>query len=608
MARIRNALLPAELNEQLVQTINRLPDSYVVEMGRKCLPGGFTHAHPIRTRIAEMLRGDKPIPPWLLLVLRENAPGVQIMRVLSFEGLASLVEAFILLKGRDSVALPLLLDARDKVHHLGAEVLARKQHVPLKADAAAATRVLCQFIDAYLLCMADTAITPPAGQSPVLPEKPEPDTYDPQEVVQLLGALGDRVKEQEAANRSLQQSLQEQAEKHREQIAKALQPVTDANKRIRAERDEARQRLREVTDEKEMLAARWQELNTTLAAQIALGVAQQTSALIRKWLAAPLAEERQLGELSPRTTNLLARAEQALEAQARQDRAAGNRLELERQLAQLRQTRERLATAAQVAIRPLPALQAVLAEVQEELRCAEGALANHSADDLLTDKLLVSINRAATWGEAQQRSELVQQLVDAELVPERDRRRLYDALQRKFSLLMETCEPAEADIADHGWSLREVIYRDRPALLLLDGHNLLFRLEDIFRPCYEADGHPGRQARERLVEIARSLLAGRSNLRVRICFDAPQYEAVVLSPNLAIEYSGGQGEHRADARIGAQLAWRRPDELGQKWYVVTDDRAVRRQAVKDGARYVPADLFAVLLADFQCLGRKATAV
>jgi hypothetical protein len=85
MARIRNALLTAELNERLVQTINGLPDSFLVEMGRKCLPGGFTHAQPTRTRIAEMLRGDKPIPLWLLLVLRENAPGVQIMRVLSFE-------------------------------------------------------------------------------------------------------------------------------------------------------------------------------------------------------------------------------------------------------------------------------------------------------------------------------------------------------------------------------------------------------------------------------------------------------------------------------------------------------------------------------------------
>jgi predicted RNA-binding protein with PIN domain len=111
-----------------------------------------------------------------------------------------------------------------------------------------------------------------------------------------------------------------------------------------------------------------------------------------------------------------------------------------------------------------------------------------------------------------------------------------------------------------------------------------------------------------LVEITRSLLAGRANLRVRICFDAPQHETVVVGPNLEIEYSGGQGEHRADERIGAHVAWRRPEELDQKWYVVTDDRAVRRQAVKNGARYVPADLFAVLLSDFQCLGKTTAAV
>ena len=465
MTRIRNALLTPELNERLVQTINGLPESLLVELGRKFLPGGFTHAQPTRTRIAEMLQGDKPIPPWLLAVFRDNVPGVQIMRVLSLEGLAALVDTFILLKGRDSAALPLLVDARDEVYHLGAEVLARKQHISLKADLAGATRSLCQFVDAHLLSAADISITPAAKESPKAPEIPEADTYDPQEVAQLLGVLKDRLKEVNVANKLLQQNLQEQSDRHREQIAKALQPVSDANKRSRAERDEARQSLRQVTEEKASLAARLEELNSTMRAEIACGVAKQTSALIRKWLAAPLENERHLEELGPQTTDLLARAEQALEAQARQDRAAGNRLELERQLGQLRQTRERLATAAQVALRPLPELQAVLVAVEEELRRAEHPLDHQTPADLLTDKLLVAINRAVTWGETQQQGELVQQLADAELVPENDRRRLYDALQRKFSLLTETCPPAEADFADHGWSLREVIHRDRLVLL-----------------------------------------------------------------------------------------------------------------------------------------------
>ena len=207
MARIRNALLTAELNERLVQTINGLPDSFLVEMGRKCLPGGFTHAQPTRTRIAEMLRGDKSLPPWLLAVFRDNVPGVQIMRMLSFQGLAALVETFILLKGRDSTALPLLVDARDEVHHLGAEVLARKQHIPLKADLAAATRDLYQFIDTHLLCAADVSITPESKESPKVSETPEPDTYDPQEVVQLLGSLKVDLKELDAANKLLKKSL-----------------------------------------------------------------------------------------------------------------------------------------------------------------------------------------------------------------------------------------------------------------------------------------------------------------------------------------------------------------------------------------------------------------
>ena len=82
---------------------------------------------------------------------------------------------------------------------------------------------------------------------------------------------------------------------------------------------------------------------------------------------------------------------------------------------------------------------------------------------------------------------------------------------------------------------------------------------------------------------------------------ASSIQTVVVSPNVEIEFSGGQGRNRADQRIVEHVSLRRPEEAEQKWFVVTDDRAVRRAAAKNGARFVPADLFAVLLADFHCL-------
>jgi hypothetical protein len=191
--------------------------------------------------------------------------------------------------------------------------------------------------------------------------------------------------------------------------------------------------------------------------------------------------------------------------------------------------------------------------------------------------------------------------MDAELVRKEDRRRVYDALQRKLSLLDANDRPADTDGPDHGWTLRHVIFRNRPSLIILDGHNILYGLEDIFRPHYNEEGHPGRKARERLVGMARRLAQDRPNLRVRICFDAPRREIIQVTPNVEIEFSGGRGEHRADRRIREHVSLRRPEELDHQWFVVTDDRAVRREAAKNGARYVAVDLFAVLLSDFSCL-------
>jgi hypothetical protein len=201
------------------------------------------------------------------------------------------------------------------------------------------------------------------------------------------------------------------------------------------------------------------------------------------------------------------------------------------------------------------------------------------------------------------RSQLLDQLTEFGLVSSREARMVYTAIQRKFSLLDEMARSKPE--SDNGWSLRDTLYRNKSALLILDGHNLLFGLEDIFGADYE-NSHPGRKARERLIEVVANLVRPRPNVRTKICFDGPDPGSVSIAGNLEVLYSGGEGRNRADALIVSHLQFKDLSSLQQKVFVVSDDREVRRGIVRAGASYVACDLFAVFLKDFRCLERGRT--
>jgi len=165
--------------------------------------------------------------------------------------------------------------------------------------------------------------------------------------------------------------------------------------------------------------------------------------------------------------------------------------------------------------------------------------------------------------------------------------------------LEERARPKEP-IEENGWSLRAAIHRNKKTVLVIDGHNLLFGLNHIFGSEYE-DGVPRQRARLRLVRIAQKLVQNRPNLRVRISFDGPRANVERIGPNVEVSYSGGTGANRADELITSRLQFKDLRSLDEKVYVVTDDRAIRTEILRSSAKFVPSDLFAILMADFHCL-------
>ncbi len=601
MAKIRSYTLKEDQSHFLCKLLGDVPDFVVLDLGKQFLPGGFNQAESIRERLRGKIMGMGTLEFWITGMLRLAAPGYETIDMLTAEGLRKVFEPLTISCGRCAMAVTMLLDVREDVHRYGADILAKD--VPPEAtheEKMAAARQVCDFVNVNFLSAAGLSINSEVVAEKTLDREcvvgPDGKKTTVNELFTKLIVQEKNLKLLRDHADDLQSCLKQQGEKQKARLEQAQRHAANEKKRIVAEREGARQQLAKLLKENKALGARVAELSTAEENKIAHGVQQATTALVRKWLSAPQELEASKPAVLDGTEDLLTRVEQAMEAQARQDRFSGNRLELEQRLRKLREARERLTHAAQTALRPLSQLKEVLAEVDTETAHVEKVLNGRRSVDPLTERLLIAINHAPDWTEARHQRALVEEMVESDLVPKEDRRVLCDALERKFSLLAE----AEQGRGEQEWTLRDVVFRNHPSLVLLDGHNILYRLEGVFQPYYD-DGHPGKRAREHLLELIGRMVAGRDQVRVRVCFDAPQHQTLSISPNVTVEFSGGQGAHRADQCIHEHVAGRRPEELSWKYFVVSDDRAVRRDARSNGAQTVPADMLAVLLHDLGCI-------
>lgn len=118
----------------------------------------------------------------------------------------------------------------------------------------------------------------------------------------------------------------------------------------------------------------------------------------------------------------------------------------------------------------------------------------------------------------------------------------------------------------------------QPARMLIDGHNLLYRLDDVFGICFE-QGHPRKNARDelilRLTDCTRDML----QLQIDLWFDSTTAAHHTINDQLRVHYSGGKGKNRTDRQLANMLRSSIPD-VDLPFFVVSDDLGVRRQCMK----------------------------
>lgn len=403
----------------------------------------------------------------------------------------------------------------------------------------------------------------------------------------------------DAALETAKAELARQAQRHtREQ--KELQNKIDKeqqeSKRLRIQLAEADIETKAIKAGLSESQLQFGALHASVQQRIDEGVRRALSDRLRQWLAPVISVEDALAE--SKQSDLLARAAEALAKQRSVDRHFGNRVELTRVIEERRQTLAEIKRARIEALKPIPELASIAAALEREIGHL-GRQIGLTGDPATStgSAILARINAALSLDELSAVRRFIQQAATYELLRREELHRLYRATNDKAGQLYDTIQlPGEdrpVPPATTYFHPLHAVAQGQPFTLLIDGHNVLFLLEDLFGRWFEK-GIPGRKAR---VEFANSLLPifDKPGADVMLFFDGNDPTEQSLSDHVRVFYSGGTGDHRADNAILEHIAFSLQSSASTPICLVTKDGDFARQAGAKGVTIMDPEEFATLL-------------
>jgi predicted RNA-binding protein with PIN domain len=304
--------------------------------------------------------------------------------------------------------------------------------------------------------------------------------------------------------------------------------------------------------------------------------------------------------------DLLMGAEALLQRQALVDRKFGLRSQLKARLLQYRTMVVQLNAALLESIRPLPEIGAMVQRIERHIAQLEktlgqgSVLAAHAVRP--PHELVRRLQQARTLDDIADFRIALQASAALGLLASSEMQAAYQSIDETTSrLYLQAC-------ADRSWqadpsqlralplrALQAQLAQQRDCALLVDGHNVLYGLPELFAAHYEK-GHPGLRARQHLISRLDSLSQLHPMLAVDLWFDGEAATDQNQGRNFRVRYSGGKGANRADAQIVAHLQYLGGATPDQFCVVVTADREVAVAAEGCGALIIAPQELALLMA------------
>jgi hypothetical protein len=352
--------------------------------------------------------------------------------------------------------------------------------------------------------------------------------------------------------------------------------------------DEAEKTLRQKNAETEKLVA---ALNKETANRDERLTAALDLALAKEffgWLGTARALEAQAQAVDP-YADVLKQAEAALAHQAEFDRHTGNRMTLETRLTDLEQMHSRIIQTLKHAIRQSPELKRIEATLSSEIEKLREVLYSAEAASPIENMLIERIHATPDNALPALRP-LPDLLTSAGLLQSDSRGRVMKAFRKRFAALeaMGVAMPEEEKDARKPSVnlLGRALAGQKPLMLLVDGHNALFGLPTRYNPQRGSAASEGEKRNKLVADIVR-VTAPNPAVRVWVVFDGPQRTDTQASANVRVTYSGGEGEHRADAVLLDNIKFFRAADPNMAVLLVSNDSDLCKDAARQGAQIVP---------------------
>ena len=282
--------------------------------------------------------------------------------------------------------------------------------------------------------------------------------------------------------------------------------------------------------------------------------------------------------------DLLARTDAALAKQAEIDRNAGNRVALRQRLEEVTAKLKAVEDALANAIRQSPALKEIEGELRKEEERIAGILYPAGQMPLLEERI---INRIHTAKEDESNLESLRRLSESldlfQLVGKESLERIRREYEKRKAALHAVGVPETAP--RRKTTLEKALCGDIPAILLLDGHNVLLTLAVRYNP-KRGQSMSNTQRRGLLVHDVEKLISATPTLRSWIVFDGAEPTDTNVGDNLRVLFSGGMGEHRADRVLVDSIRFFKTDEPELAVLLVSDDKELCAQVRRLGAETV----------------------
>lgn len=369
---------------------------------------------------------------------------------------------------------------------------------------------------------------------------------------------------------------------------------------LKAEGDTLRAELKTESDVNKLLTRTHEELKVELAREIKQREDRVRAAIDTRladefagWLSEARAVETEVASDTALRPDVLKQAEHALRRQASADRHSGNRATLLTRLEALTAAQGRVCDALAHALVQTPELPQAACALDEEATRMR-ALLDITEPSSALEKTLTARLHTADGNALYAIRTLTERLESFQVLDPPALHRLDAAIHKRQAALLARGDIPEGNGPAPVLALRRALTGRGKAILLIDGHNLLFALQGRYMPA-SGTAVPDREKRARMVADMVRLVKPHPTCRAWIVFDGPISNEETPAPNVRVSYSGGVGEHRADTVLLDDIRFLRGVDADIPIILASNDNALCGQARRLGASTVAATDIGALL-------------